>query len=213
MCSPNKKLLRGRLNQWVSGPVGRWVSSMIGKRSYESRIMMPRLHPETNENQHKRFAQHIGSPRRGAPGRRGQKSWISALLLLILVIVPASFPQTDDVKHYLLMQEIQKAFNNAMLFKPISEARVSVNLDSPFKLHGYFLIDKFIDDFARKFSEFETLDMEWVSIQLEEQFAVQSLALILKNKRSEKTVYYKLIFFLAKKDEEWKIYYLRGLKI
>jgi hypothetical protein len=25
---------------------------------------------ETNENQHKRFAQHIGSPRRGAPGRR-----------------------------------------------------------------------------------------------------------------------------------------------
>jgi hypothetical protein len=43
---------------------------MIGKRSYESLIMMPRLHPETNENQHKRFAQHIGSPRRGAPGRR-----------------------------------------------------------------------------------------------------------------------------------------------
>jgi hypothetical protein len=28
--------------------------------------MMPRLHPETNENLHKRFAQHRGSPRRGA---------------------------------------------------------------------------------------------------------------------------------------------------
>jgi hypothetical protein len=27
--------------------------------------MMPRPHPETNENQHHRFAQHIGSPRRG----------------------------------------------------------------------------------------------------------------------------------------------------
>jgi|GEM_PF-1840938 len=147
------------------------------------------------------------------PGRRRQKRCISALLLLILVMVPASFTQTDDVKHYLLMQEIQEAFNNAMRFKSISEARVSVNLDSPFNLHGYFLIDKFIDDFARKFSGFETLDMEWVSIQLEEQFAVQSLALILKNKRSEKTVYYKLIFFLAKKDKEWKIYYLRGLKI
>ena len=186
---------------------------MIGKRSYESRIMMPRLHPETNENQHKRFAQHIGPPRRGDPGRRRQKSWISALLLLILAMVPASFPQSEDVKHYLLMQEIQEAFNNAMLFKSISETRVSVNLDSPFNLHGYFLVDKFIDDFARRFSGFETLDMEWVSIQLEEQFAVQSLALILKNKRSEKTVYYKLIFFLAKKDEEWKIYYLRGLKI
>ena len=33
--------------------------------------MMPRLHPETKENQHKRFAQHMGSPRRGEkmPGR------------------------------------------------------------------------------------------------------------------------------------------------
>ena len=29
-------------------------------------IMMPRLHPGSNKNQHKRFAQHIGSPRRGA---------------------------------------------------------------------------------------------------------------------------------------------------
>ena len=27
--------------------------------------MMPRPHPETDENLHKRFAQHIGSPRRG----------------------------------------------------------------------------------------------------------------------------------------------------
>ena len=28
-------------------------------------VMMPRLQPETNENQHHRFAQHIGPPRRG----------------------------------------------------------------------------------------------------------------------------------------------------
>jgi hypothetical protein len=71
----NKKFLRGGLNQWVSGSVGQWVSSMIGKRNYESLIMMPRHHPETNENQHKRFAQHIGSPRRGAPGRRRQNDF------------------------------------------------------------------------------------------------------------------------------------------
>jgi hypothetical protein len=45
---------------------------MIGKHSYEPLIMMPRPHPETNENQHQRIAQHIGSPRRGAPGRRRQ---------------------------------------------------------------------------------------------------------------------------------------------
>jgi hypothetical protein len=46
---------------------------LILKGGHESLIMMPRHHPETNKNQHKRFAQHIGSPRRGAPGRRRQK--------------------------------------------------------------------------------------------------------------------------------------------
>ena len=71
----NEKFLQGELNQWVSGSVGQWVSSKIGKRSYESLDMMSRPYPETNENQHKRFAQHIGFyyPRRGDPGRRGQK--------------------------------------------------------------------------------------------------------------------------------------------
>jgi hypothetical protein len=64
----NKKLLRGRLNQWVSGSVGQ-----LDDRQAQlgiPLIMMSRPHPETNENQHKRFAQHRGSPRRGAPGRR-----------------------------------------------------------------------------------------------------------------------------------------------
>ena len=59
----NQKLLRGGLNQSVSGSVGQ-----LGDWQAQSGIpltMMPRPHPETNENQHKRFAQHIGSPRRG----------------------------------------------------------------------------------------------------------------------------------------------------
>jgi len=34
--------------------------------------MVSRLHSETNENQHKRFAQHIGSPRRGALAAGGK---------------------------------------------------------------------------------------------------------------------------------------------
>jgi amino acid adenylation domain-containing protein len=67
----NEKLLRGVLNQWVSGSVGQLDDSQtqIGNPL----TMMPRPHPETNEIRHKRFAQHIGSPRRGAPGRRRQK--------------------------------------------------------------------------------------------------------------------------------------------
>jgi hypothetical protein len=67
-----KSFCGGGLNQWVSGSVGQWVSSMIGKYNYESLIMMPRPHPKTKENQHKRFAQHIGSPRRGALAAGGR---------------------------------------------------------------------------------------------------------------------------------------------
>ena len=67
----NEKRLRGVLDQWVSGSVGQLDDSQA--QLGNPLTMMPRLHPETNENQHKRFAQHIGSPRRGAPGRRRQK--------------------------------------------------------------------------------------------------------------------------------------------
>jgi hypothetical protein len=59
------------VNQWVSGSVGQLDDrqAQLGNQL----ITVPRPHPETNENQHRRFAQHIGSPRRGAPGCRRQK--------------------------------------------------------------------------------------------------------------------------------------------
>jgi hypothetical protein len=60
------------VGQWVSESVGQSVCSTIGKRRYESRKMMPRLYPETNENQNHRFAQHRGSPRRGALAAGGE---------------------------------------------------------------------------------------------------------------------------------------------
>jgi CO/xanthine dehydrogenase Mo-binding subunit len=59
----NQKFLPGGLNQSVSGSVGQlgdW-QAQLGIPL----IMTPRPNPETNKNQHKRFAQHIGSPRRG----------------------------------------------------------------------------------------------------------------------------------------------------
>ena len=41
-----------------------------GSFSYGQFLMLPRPYPEMNEIRHHRIAQHIGSPRRGAPGRR-----------------------------------------------------------------------------------------------------------------------------------------------
>jgi hypothetical protein len=127
------------------------------------------------------------------------------------------FPQ--DFDQYLLMKPIEKAIISGDFsgFKAISKEKISVNLEAPFDLNGYLYMDKFIEDFNRKFSHFETKRNEWSSIQLEEEYAVQSLNLILMDKRSEKNVYYKFIFFLTKEikktKQEWKIYYLRGLKI
>jgi len=64
----NQKLLRGGEKREAE-KLGRWED---GELRSELRIIS-RPDPETNGNQHKRFAQHIGSPRRRAPGRRRQK--------------------------------------------------------------------------------------------------------------------------------------------
>jgi len=69
--TPNKKFLRGGLSQSVSRSVGQLDDGQA--QPGNPLIMMPRPYTETNENQHQRFAQHIGSPRRGAPGRRRQQ--------------------------------------------------------------------------------------------------------------------------------------------
>jgi hypothetical protein len=152
------------------------------------------------------------------------------LLLVWSLVIPAALMAANGSQSYLLMQEILNALGegdfNSFKNQGFCEEKISINFEPPFDLHGYLDIDKFIHDFTLKFSQFETENIEWVSKQLEEQFAVQSLNIILKNKRSEKIIYYKFIFFLTKKidsfdfmffsikkDEKWKIYYIRGLKI
>jgi len=67
-----QKFLRG-VEKREAEKLGRWEDGTPGS---ELRIIS-RPNPETNENQHKRFAQHIGPPRRGAPGRRRQKNYFA----------------------------------------------------------------------------------------------------------------------------------------
>jgi hypothetical protein len=140
------------------------------------------------------------------------------LLLLIFSLMAPALPaaqETGEFDEYLLMKPIQDAFNTGDFnkLKEHSLHRISINFEPPFELNGYFYIDAFIEDFSREFAQFETNTIDWSSRYQEERFAVQSLNLVLKNKRSERTINYKLIFFLTKVDQEWKIYYLRGLKI
>jgi|GEM_PF-635285 len=115
---------------------------------------------------------------------------------------------------FLLMEPIRDALNNGDFshLRKISEERISVNFEPPFDLKGYVSIDKFIEDFSPGYSLYRTVRIEPSSQQIEENYAVQSLNVILKDKRSEKDIYYKFIFFMRKRVE-WKIYYLRGLKL
>jgi hypothetical protein len=126
-------------------------------------------------------------------------------VLLILILL---------VQQFLLRQPIHQAIetSNFSSLKMICQEKISVDFEEPFSLNGYYTRGKFIDDFSSQFELFEVKKFEWLTRQIEEKFAIQSLNIILKNRRSGKLVYYKFIFFMTQ-DKTWKLYYLRGLRI
>ena len=126
-----------------------------------------------------------------------------------------SFSASSFTDPFLLMQPIRDSIRTGDFshFKGICLARISVQLESPFELRGYVPIAKFIEDFSSEYSLYKAERIEWSSKQIEENYAVQSLNVILKDKRSEKEIYYKFIFFMKKRLKQWKIYYLRGLRL
>jgi hypothetical protein len=156
--------------------------------------------------------------------------WIAALAAAAVCVIAAA-PMGFAQEQYLLMKPIGSAVNSGNFgsFKDICQEKISITLEPPFKLNGYFYTEKFIEDINHTFKNYKTIRIEWASKQIEDRFAVQSLNVILKHKRSEKTVYYKFIFFMNKgmasptekgmtgdasqNQQEWKIYYFRGLNI
>ena len=136
---------------------------------------------------------------------------LKALLLLLQV-----------TQHYLVMQPLQEAIQHGHFasLEPICQQRLVLNLEEPLALAGVMSKEQFIEEFARRFSKLEAEKIEWSSLQAEEDIAVQSLNLILKKRFSGARVFYKLILFMnakpapgASQEKEWKLYYLRGLKI
>jgi len=128
---------------------------------------------------------------------------LKALLLLLQI-----------TQHYLVMQPLQEAIQHGRFdaLAPICRQRVVVNLEEPLALQGTFSREQFIADFSSRFAALEAEKIEWSSIQVEEDIAVQSLNLILRKRFSGARVYYKLILFMSK-EKEWQLHYLRGLSI
>jgi len=117
-------------------------------------------------------------------------------------------------QNYLLMQPIQQSIKSQDFtnLEKVCQERVAANLEAPLALQGYFYRHQFIEEFARRHASLVAEKIEWSSIQVEDNLAVQSLNLVLLDRFSGKRSLYKLIFYMAKK-EEWQIYYLRGLAI
>jgi hypothetical protein len=117
-------------------------------------------------------------------------------------------------QQFLLMQPIQDSIRSGDFrgIKPICQIRLSVNLEEPLAIKGYFYRDQLAEELDSGFSRVTADSIEWSSIQVEADIAVQSMNLVLKDRFSGRKFYYKLIFFMSK-EKEWKLYYLRGLRI
>ena len=118
-------------------------------------------------------------------------------------------------QHYLLMDPIGKAVEDGQFeqFENISTKQIIVNMESPLQLTGDFKKNRFVKKFRSVMDYFAVEKSEWVSKHIWEDYAVQSMNLIMKNLRSGENEYYKFIFFLKRVQGDWKLYYLRGIKL
>jgi hypothetical protein len=137
-------------------------------------------------------------------------------LLLLLAVTQVS----EVSQSYLVMQPIQEAVQHGRFsaLEPICQQRISLNLEEPFSLSGFMTKGQFIKEFSARLASLAIDKLEWSSLQVEENIAVQSLNLLLSDRFSGFKIYYKLILFMSAetkpaKEIEWKLYYLRGLKI
>ena len=97
----------------------------------------------------------------------------------------------------------------------ISQKKITVELEEPFAISGHIPRRYFANLFSKRYAELEVKRMEWGSIHIENEIALQSLNLILENTVSGQIIPYKIIFFMkaeVKKDQEWKLFHLRGMR-
>ncbi len=117
------------------------------------------------------------------------------------------------VQHFLLMQPIEEAIRAGSFqqFSYTITPRISLHLDKPLNIFGYIGAHQFIAEFEKSFSPYRTERLEWISKQIDGDFAVQTLNLILWDVGASNRIYYKLVFFLRREGGQWRMYHLRGL--
>lgn len=137
-------------------------------------------------------------------------------LFLLLAVAQAS-PVSQG---YLVMQPIQAAVQQGRYeaLKPICRPRLSLDMEEPFSLSGFLTRKQFVERISGRLANLKTEKLEWSSLQVDENIAVQSLNLVMTDRYTGLKVYYKLILFMNSDQDpddeiKWKLYYLRGLKM
>jgi len=117
------------------------------------------------------------------------------------------------VQHFLLMQPIEEAIRAGSFqqFSSMLSPKISLHLDKPLNLFGYFDAQNFISEFENSYYPYQTEGLEWISKQIDGDFAVQTVNLILWDSGTSVRIYYKLVFFLRREGGQWRLYHLRGL--
>jgi len=119
------------------------------------------------------------------------------------------------VQHYLLMGPIQDSFvtGDYSRLGAVCADTVSINMEDPVDLRGNYGRDRFISILSGRMKGFRVFPLEWISKHIWEDYAVQSFNITLRNRLNERDYFYKLIFFMNREGKEWKVYYLRGIKL
>ncbi len=114
-------------------------------------------------------------------------------------------------QHYLLEPSIQRALveRNPVVLAQTLRPRVEFDLEAPLSLKGFLPRRIAAADFCRAIAPLEASRIEWSSIQVEDNLAVQALDVVWKNRLTGELQAYKFIFFMVK-DGEWAVYSLRG---
>jgi len=141
-------------------------------------------------------------------------------MLKTLFFVLALFQISPVSQNYLVMGPIQEAVQQGRFsaLEPICRPRISLDLEEPFSLSGFLAKDQFIEQISARLKNLAAEKLEWSSLQVDENIAVQSLNLILIDRFSGRRVFFKLILFMnadyhPNEEIKWKLYYLRGLKM
>jgi hypothetical protein len=133
---------------------------------------------------------------------------VTAVLLLLVL-----------QQQYLLMQPIQESLQSGE-YAPLQEIcreYVAVNLEEPLAMRGYYNRHRFCSGLRSRLAPFQVVETQWSAIQVDDERAVQSLNLTLRHLISGQLLSVKLIFFMSqedsKKGREWRLDYLRGLRM